>query len=115
MADYEIKEFELGFEDLVEELSKNIKEDVKNFDDLVNLDGALKREVYLYDISLGTGSSIDGYIRFWNQFDNSHNIPIKERKPIKIYIDSCGGSLTDTLTIIDSIKLSKTPIYILSV
>lgn len=115
MADYEIKEFELGFEDLVEELSKNIKEDVKNFDDLVNLDGALKREVYLYDISLGTGSSIDGYIRFWNQFDNSHNIPIKERKPIKIYIDSCGGSLTDTLTIIDSIKLSKTPIYTICV
>ena len=115
MADYEIKEFELGFEDLVEELSKNIKEDVKNFDDLINLDGALKREVYLYDISLGTGSSIDGYIRFWNQFDNSHNIPIKERKPIKIYIDSCGGSLTDTLTIIDSIKLSKTPIYTICV
>lgn len=115
MADYEIKEFELGFEDLVEELSKNIKEDVKNFDDLVNLDGALKREVYLYDISLGTGSTIDGYIRFWNQFDNSHNIPIKERKPIKIYIDSCGGSLTDTLTIIDSIKLSKTPIYTICV
>ena len=26
MADYEIKEFELGFEDLVEELSKNIKD-----------------------------------------------------------------------------------------
>ena len=115
MADYEIKEFELGFDDLVEELSKNIKEDVKNFDDLINLDGALKREVYLYDISLGTGSSIDGYIRFWNQFDNSHNIPIKERKPIKIYIDSCGGSLTDTLTIIDSIKLSKTPIYTICV
>ena len=32
-----------------------------------------------------------------------------------IYIDSCGGSLTDTLTIIDSIKLSKTPIYTICV
>ena len=88
-----------------------IKKDKVNFEDVINLDGALHREVYLYDISSGTGTSIDGYIRFWNQYDEKHNIPIEERKPIKIYIDSCGGSLSDTLTIIDSIKLSKTPVW----
>ena len=97
--------------DIFNTMQKNVKEDIKTFEDLVNLDGALRREVYLYDIEPGTGSSIDGYIRFWNQYDEDNNIPIEERKPIKIYIDSCGGSLTDSFTIIDSIKTSKTPVW----
>lgn len=113
MDDYEIQEFEL--DDLVDALSTNVKKDLKTFEDLINLDGSLKREIYLYDITAGTGSSIDGYIRFWNEYDDSHNIPVEERKPIKLYIDSCGGSLTDSLTIIDAIKLSKTPIVTIAV
>ena len=103
--------YELDLEDLMGIMQDNVKEDIKVFEDLVNLDGALKREIYLYDISSGTGSSIDGYIRFWNNYDNYHNIPIEEREPIKIYIDSCGGCLTDTFTIIDAMKLSKTPVW----
>ena len=113
MDDYEIQEFEL--DDLVDALSTNVKKDIKTFEDLINLDGSLKREIYLYDITNGTGSSIDGYIRFWNEYDNSHNIPIEEREPIKIYIDSCGGSLIDTFTIIDAIKLSDTPIITIAI
>ena len=109
MADY--KEFEIPLDDLLEILPNNVKKDVKTFEDIVELDGALRREIYLYDIIEGTGSSIDGYIRFWNQYDESHNIPIEERKPIKIYINSCGGSLTETFTIIDAIKSSKTPVW----
>ena len=107
--EYELQEIDL--DELFGCIQKNVKEDVKVFEDLLNLDGAIKREVYLYDISSGTGSSIDGYIRFWNEYDDAHNIPIEERKPIKIYIDSCGGSLTDTFTIIDSIKMSKTSVW----
>jgi len=102
-------------DDLLDILSENLKEDTKTFEDVLNLDGALHREVYLYDIKSGTGSSIDGYIRFWNQYDDDHNIPVNERKPIKIYIDSCGGSLTDTFTIIDAIKMSKTPVWTIAV
>ena len=109
MANYDIQEFSL--DDLIIDMKKNIKDDIKTFEDLVNLDGCLKREVYLFDIASGTGSTVDGYIRFWNDYDNNHNIPIEEREPIKIYIDSCGGSLTDTFTIIDAIKMSKTPVY----
>ena len=110
MADY-IEEYELDLDDLTEVLTNNIKKDMKTFEDLVNLDGSLNREVYLYDINNGTGASVDGYIRYWNQYDNRHNIPIEKREPIKLYIDSCGGSLSDTFTIIDSIKMSKTPVY----
>lgn len=111
MADYEIQEYEFSLDDLIGNMKENIKEDMKSFEDLVNLDGSLKRELYLFEISPGTGSTIDGYIRFWNEYDNERNIPIEQRIPIKIYIDSCGGSLTDTFTIIDAIKLSKTPVW----
>ena len=108
MADYEIQEFEL--DDIIPALTTNVKEDIKTFEDLINLDGSLRREVYLYDITPGTGASVDGYIRFWNQYDEEKQIPIECREPIKLYIDSCGGSLDDTFTIIDSIQMSKTPI-----
>ena len=110
MAKIDVQEFEIDFNDLMDCMNTNVKKDIKTFEDLINLEGSFRREIYLYEITDGTGSSIDGQIRFWNDYDNDHNIPIKERKPIKIYIDSCGGSLTDTLTIIDSIKMSKTPV-----
>ena len=113
MDEYEIQE--IGLDDLVDALSTNVKKDIKTFEDLINLDGALNREIYLFDITSGTGSSIDGYIRFWNDYDKKHNIPIEKREPIKIYIDSCGGSLTDTFTIIDSIKMSKTPVWTIAI
>lgn len=107
--------YEIDLDDLLEGTTENLKDNMKTFEDVINLDGALRREIYLFGIEYGTGSCIDGYIRFWNDYDNDHNIPIEEREPIKIYIDSCGGSLTDSLTIIDSIKMSKTPIYTIAV
>ena len=109
MDNYEIQTFDI--DDLFNTMVDNVKEDVKSFEDLINLDGYLKREVYLGDISCGTGTNVDGFIRFWNDYDDKHNISIEERKPIKLYIDSGGGSLSDTFTIIDSIKLSKTPVW----
>ena len=67
--------------------------------------------MYLGDITEGVGSAMDSMIRFWNYEDNKNDIPIEERQPIKIYIDSNGGSLVDTFTMIDSISMSKTPVY----
>ena len=113
MSDFEIQEFDL--DDLLNGVSDNVKKDIKTFEDIVNVDGALNREIYIYDIVPGTGTSIDGYIRFWNEYDRKHNIPVEDRQPIKIYIDSCGGSLSDTFTIIDAIKMSKTPVWTIAV
>lgn len=98
-------------ENLIDVMTDNIKDDIKDFNDLVNLDGCLNREIYLGDITEGVGQTVDGYIRFWNRYDDIQNIPIDERQPIKIYIDSNGGCLTDTLTMIDAIEMSKTPIW----
>ena len=108
-TDYEIQEFDL--DDLIDAMSDNIKEDVKSFDDILNLDGALNREIYVGDIGGGMGQTVDGYIRFWNRYDEVHKIPIEDREPIKIYIDSNGGNLNDTFTMIDAISMSKTPVW----
>lgn len=49
------------------------------------------------------------YILRWNQED--HNIPVEERKPIKILVYSYGGDLNACFTLLNIIKLSKTPVY----
>ena len=108
-TDYDIQEFDL--DDLVDTLAENVKDDIKTFEDVVNLDGAVNRAVYVGDICSGLGQTVEGSIRFWNKYDDKCNIPIEDRKPIKIYIDSNGGCLSDTFTMIDAIKLSKTPIW----
>ena len=108
-TDYNIQEFDL--DDLVDALAENVKDDIKTFEDVVNLDGAVNREVYVGDICSGLGQTVEGYIRFWNKYDDKRNIPIEDRKPIKIYIDSNGGNLNDTFTMIDAISMSKTPVW----
>lgn len=45
----------------------------------------------------------------WNREDK--DLPIKERKPIRILFNSPGGSLDVEETIVSIIRLSKTPIY----
>ena len=102
--------FEFDLDNVLPEVFDNVKEDTKDFSSIINLNANLNREVYLYDIEEGTGASIDAYIRFWNEQDKKNNIPKEEREPIKLIIDSGGGLLTDTFTIIDSIKASETPV-----
>ena len=38
-----------------------------------------------------------------------------ERKPIYLYIQSCGGSVYDGLALVDVIEQSKTPVYTISI
>ena len=45
----------------------------------------------------------------WNREDR--NIRIEDRKPIKIFFNSPGGSLDIEETLVSMIRLSKTPIY----
>jgi len=51
---------------------------------------------------------VDKILR-WNKEDAG--IPIEERKPIKIYINSPGGSIDIEETVVSIIHLSKTPVY----
>ncbi len=108
--------------DLIEKLKSN--DNMKNFTDILNINANLSREIALNDIDEDTGVRIDSIIRFWNEYDDEKEkgfcsealdqeiIPgFLKREPIKIYINSNGGSLVATLTIIDAIKKSKTPVY----
>ena len=103
-------DFVMDLTDVLSSLVENVQEDAKSFEDILNLDNSLDRHLYVADIESGIGSTIDSMIRFWNRRDEEEGFNIEERKPIKIYIDSCGGSLTDAFTIIDSIRMSKTPV-----
>ena len=49
------------------------------------------------------------YITRWNREDK--DIPIQERRPIRIFIDCQGGHLSVSETLSNLIKMSKTPVY----
>lgn len=48
-----------------------------------------------------------------NREDNS--LPLEERKPIWLYINSPGGDVTEGFALVSVIKLSKTPVYTINV
>lgn len=102
------------FNQLINDLVEN-KGERKSFDNVIETAQTLDRNLYLGDIDENTGSIIDTAIRFWNKVDAENETPIEEREPIKLYIDSPGGSLLSTFTIIDSIALSKTPVWTINV
>lgn len=76
----------------------------------------LERSLYLCDeIKPEAAIAFADAIRFWNKVDEADEIPLEEREPIKIYIDSPGGDLDATFSIIDSIALSKTPVWTITI
>ena len=78
---------------------------------VIEWNGLQNREIHInYDIDeeiIDVGLQIIN----WNNQDDESNIPINERKPIKIYINSNGGDLLSTFNLIDIINISKTPVY----
>lgn len=69
------------------------------------------RELYLDDVDRDAADAFNTFIRIWNKLDAESHIPIDEREPIKIYINSNGGELAAAFSIIDTIKMSKTPVW----
>jgi len=45
----------------------------------------------------------------WNREDKG--IPVEDRKPIKIFINSDGGSVTAVMNFINTLQMSKTPVW----
>lgn len=86
------------------------EKDNYDFTDIVDLHNGINRHMHLGVIDNDIADAIDNYIRFFNKQDEQENIPIEKRKPIKLYIDSIGGDIMGTLTIIDSIRQSNTPV-----
>lgn len=79
-------------------------EDRFNFEDLEN------RRIYLNNEI--DENVIDGavyHILRYNRLDKG--IPVEERKPIILYINSQGGNVIDGFGLVDVIRESKTPVY----
>ena len=75
-------------------------------------DGLKNRTVWLDDlVDETTAIPITKMILAWNREDNEKNIPIESRKPIKLFIYTCGGRVEEIFHIADIIELSKTPVY----
>jgi len=85
--------------------------EIKNYEDLLSINNFHKRIILLTDIDEDAGEGVAELIRYYNQIDTDLGIAPKDREPIKIYIDSTGGSVFAAFVIIDAIALSKTPIY----
>ena len=96
--------------DCIDSLLKNVK--ITEYNKAAELTDIIKsRSIIIGDIEEDTGGIVDNFIKFWNIYDKERNIPIEERTPIKICVDSNGGDLRSTLTIINAIENSKTPIW----
>jgi ATP-dependent Clp protease protease subunit len=110
----------------VEEI-KNIKPDIpniltslvkvkpKDIDKALEITGALNRHLIVEDIEDGMGLMFHSYIYFWNYVDNMLDIPIKDRQPIKFIINSNGGDLNAAFTALDTISMSKTPVWTINI
>lgn len=89
----------------------NIKETFTYcYEDRFEMEDIENRRLYLNTVI--DESVIDGavyHILRYNRLDK--DIPINERKPIIIYINSPGGNVTDGYGLIDAILTSTTPVY----
>ena len=98
--------------DLIKELEENKEKELKSFDQLVeHYQSFNDRNIVIGEIGYEIAVAVDSIIRFWNKVDEEAGLAVEERKPIKIYLHSPGGFLTSTFTMIDAIKMSKTPVY----
>ena len=84
---------------------------INSIDTLTEMMAFNNRELYLGAVTSDVADAFDTYIRIWNKLDQENHLPIDEREPIKIYINSDGGDLTAAYSIIDTIKMSKTPVW----
>lgn len=66
-----------------------------------------------YEIDSTIINDIVYFIFRYNRLDKG--IPVKDRKPIILYINSPGGNLVDGYSVIDAIMCSETPIYTVNI
>lgn len=91
-------------------------ENLINSEEVIDTTSFLSRSLHLCSqITHEHAVAFSDLIKFWNEIDTIDEIPIEEREPIKIYIDCPGGDLGAALSIIDSIMLSQTPVWTITI
>lgn len=83
-------------------------------EDIFTLEDIESRKIHLNcDIDVKVAENVVYHILRYNRIDIGK--PIEERKPITIYINSSGGSITAGFAIIDAIVNSKTPVHTVNI
>lgn len=90
---------------------RKLMQQIQRFTDYVDLSADLNREIYISTITPEVAEKVDKTIRMWNYIDDTEIVEYSKRHPIKIYMNSLGGDFNSMLTIMDAIKLSKTPVH----
>jgi len=94
----------------LKKVNKN-KQYITSLEDIPKYMKISNRELQLDTLTPQIAESIDAYIRFWNIADDELGMSLSDREPIKIYINSIGGSLDAAMTIMNAIQMSRTPVY----
>lgn len=83
-----------------------------NLDDALYMEQIKDRTFFLTnEVDECIFGDINSFIIRCNAIDKKNNIKPENRVPIKIFINSCGGSVWDGLSCIEAIRISKTPVY----
>lgn len=72
---------------------------------------AQERIIWLDKAVEDDGIEIVKKILWWNAEDDDNDIPVDKRKPIRFMIVSPGGDIYVMLAIMDTVLMSKTPVY----
>jgi len=94
---------------------KNNNETIKSFEDVASVNANFKRHLLIGGIDPDVSETVEAYIRFYNQMDDELELEPADRTPIILFIDSYGGDLNAMFTIVDTIKMSKTPVYTVNI
>lgn len=96
--------------DIINFFKKTVRH-ITSFSEYVDLNSSANRAIYISTITPQVAETVDKTIRMWNRIDDAEMVEWGKRVPIKLYINSTGGDFNSMLTIMDIIKLSKTPVY----
>jgi ATP-dependent Clp protease protease subunit len=97
--------------DIINFFKRTVRHKITTFDEYTDLFTNMNREIYISTITPQVAENIDKKIRMWNTIDDAEMVEWSKRTPIKLYINSVGGDFNSMQTIMDIIKISKTPVY----
>lgn len=105
--------FTICLPDIIKELNKQFSGIVPDSDDVSRLDLEGHRKIWLDDDIGYNVIEIQRLIMRWNITDKG--VAPEMRKPIWLYIMSYGGDLDYMWSLIDTIEMSRTPVYTVNV
>lgn len=106
-------EFTISLPEIVKALNKELAGALPESDDVSRWDLESQRKIWLDDDIGYNMMEIQRLIIRWNKEDQLRSL--QDRTPIRIYIMSYGGDLDYMWPLIDTIMLSKTPVYTINV